>query len=272
MQQVNFDWEFIIADDYSTDGTREILQEYKNKYPDLIQLILQPTNVGACKNWLQLLGAANNKYIAYIEGDDYWIDPLKLQKQVDFLEANPKYVMTYHNAKTIDNKGVTLLENVLAEKNRKDFSSHELKRAPHILTLSILYRNVIKEYPPEFSKVYNGDTFLFSLLGNFGDGKYLSNIENGAYRKHDTGNWTSLTKEKSLLHVVNTSLTIAEFYKKKGEKEMQSYFKIKAFNYYKMLALFYLKKLRLVNFLSIGIKIMKMLPILRDVKKAEIKM
>ncbi len=98
MQKVNFSWNLIIADDFSTDGTREILLEYKEKYPEFIKLILQEKNVGAAQNWLDLLNAPESKYIAYFEGDDYWTDPLKLQKQVDFLEANEGYTLCFHNA------------------------------------------------------------------------------------------------------------------------------------------------------------------------------
>ena len=91
MQKVDFDYELIIADDYSTDGTREIILDYKENYPGLIKLILQKRNVGPGKNWLDLIEAPKSKYIAYFEGDDYWTDPYKLQKQVDFLEANEGY-------------------------------------------------------------------------------------------------------------------------------------------------------------------------------------
>jgi glycosyltransferase involved in cell wall biosynthesis len=95
MQKVNFSWELIIADDFSTDGTRAILLEYKKKYPNLIKLILQEHNVGPLNNFKDLLNAPKSKYIAYFEGDDYWTDPYKLQRQVDFLEENPDYGMTY---------------------------------------------------------------------------------------------------------------------------------------------------------------------------------
>ena len=85
-QKVNFPIELIIADDFSTDGTRNILTEYKQKYPDLIRLILQEKNVGPHQNWMDLMQSPKSKYIAYFEGDDYWIDDRKLQKQTDFLE------------------------------------------------------------------------------------------------------------------------------------------------------------------------------------------
>ena len=96
MQQVNFPMEFIIAEDCSTDGTRAICEEYAKKYPDLIRLITSETNVGVNPNELRAMKAARGKYIAYCEGDDYWTDPLKLQKQVDFLETHPDYSVCFH--------------------------------------------------------------------------------------------------------------------------------------------------------------------------------
>ena len=99
MQQVNFPIEFIIAEDCSTDGTLAICKEYATKYPNLIQLITSENNVGAIANERRAMKAAKGKYIAFCEGDDYWTDPLKLQKQVDFLEENPEYSVTFHRCK-----------------------------------------------------------------------------------------------------------------------------------------------------------------------------
>jgi len=94
-QKVNFLLEIIIADDFSTDGTREIILEYKTKYPGIIKLLLQEKNVGAAKNWLNLVTTPTSKYIAYFDGDDYWIDQNKLQKEVDFLETHPEYGLVH---------------------------------------------------------------------------------------------------------------------------------------------------------------------------------
>lgn len=96
MQQVNFPIEFIIAEDCSTDGTLAICKEYAEKYPDLIQLITSDNNVGAIANERRAMKAAKGKYIAFCEGDDYWTDSLKLQKQVDFMESNPEYSVCFH--------------------------------------------------------------------------------------------------------------------------------------------------------------------------------
>ena len=91
-QQVNFEYEIVIADDASTDGTREILIEYAKKYPQIIKLILQKNNVGLVENSKILKRACKGRYRATLEGDDFWIDNDRLQKQVDFLETNLDYV------------------------------------------------------------------------------------------------------------------------------------------------------------------------------------
>lgn len=95
MQKTNFPFEIVIGEDCSTDGTREIVFDYAKKYPDTIRIITSDENVGMMKNSRRVFLAAKGKYIAFCEGDDYWIDPLKLQKQVDFLEANPDYGMVH---------------------------------------------------------------------------------------------------------------------------------------------------------------------------------
>jgi glycosyltransferase involved in cell wall biosynthesis len=99
MQKTTFPVEYIIGEDYSTDETRAIVFEYAKKYPDRIRVITADYNVGAKANGRRCVRACRGKYIALCEGDDYWIDPYKLQKQVDFLEKNPEYGMCYAKAK-----------------------------------------------------------------------------------------------------------------------------------------------------------------------------
>lgn len=100
MQKVGFAWELIIADDFSTDGTREIVIDFQKQHPDFIRLILQEKNVGPDQNWLDLITASKSNYIAYLEGDDYWTDPLKLQRQVDIFLKFPDTVICGARAKT----------------------------------------------------------------------------------------------------------------------------------------------------------------------------
>lgn len=103
MQQTNFPFEVLIHDDASTDGTTEIIQEYAEKYPDIIKPLYEEENQwvkGRRGSAVFNFPRAQGKYIALCEGDDYWTDPLKLQKQVDFLESHPDYVMCSHHFNT----------------------------------------------------------------------------------------------------------------------------------------------------------------------------
>lgn len=106
MQQCNFPIEIIINDDCSTDGTTEIIREYAEKYPDKIFPIFHEENQYSkgVRGMFQkfVFPKARGKYIALCEGDDYWTAPLKLQKQVDFLESHPDYSMTYSNFINVD--------------------------------------------------------------------------------------------------------------------------------------------------------------------------
>lgn len=104
MQKTDFAFEVLIHDDCSTDGTTEIIREYETKYPDIIKPIYEQENqyqqgkpIGTA---VWNLPRARGKYIAFCEGDDYWVDPFKLQKQIDFLENNPDYGMCYTMSKT----------------------------------------------------------------------------------------------------------------------------------------------------------------------------
>lgn len=96
MQKTNFAWEIVIGEDCSQDFTAQILSKYKDKFPNQITLILQEKNVGAIRNAYEFsIPACRGKYIAFLEGDDYWTDEFKLQKQVDFLESNPDYGLVH---------------------------------------------------------------------------------------------------------------------------------------------------------------------------------
>lgn len=95
MQKTNFSFEYIIGEDCSTDGTMEIVKEYVVKYPDVIRIVSSEKNVGAAENDHRTDLECKGKYVAFCEGDDFWTDPNKLQKQVDLLEANPDYGLVH---------------------------------------------------------------------------------------------------------------------------------------------------------------------------------
>lgn len=96
MQERTFPIEVLVGEDCSPDNSRAIFQEYQEKYPDLFTMVLRDVNVGGTKNVFDLQTRARGKYLITLETDDYWIDPHKLQKQVDFLESHPEYVGCAH--------------------------------------------------------------------------------------------------------------------------------------------------------------------------------
>lgn len=129
MQKTNFAFEAIVHDDASTDGSAEIIREYAEKYPDIIKPIYETENQYSKKDGSlgRIMNAAihpDAKYIAFCEGDDYWIDPYKLQKQFDFMENHPDYVLCVHNKKYLNqNTGQIRSEHhSVLNKNQNGFS------------------------------------------------------------------------------------------------------------------------------------------------------
>jgi glycosyltransferase involved in cell wall biosynthesis len=231
MQKSTFPIEIIIHDDASTDKTAEIVAEYANKYPELIFPIFQTENqfskgikISATYVWPK----AKGKYIALCEGDDYWTDPFKLQKQVDFLEANPDFVICYHDVKVINEEGSVIIESKIGKENQRDFSSEELSyNRPFIMPLSVVFRNLSIIWPEETKYVLNGDTFLFSILGQYGNGKYIKDIQPGNYRYHSGGIWSAITNQQKTIAHITTFYWIYQYYFRIGDiNRAQSYLKI----------------------------------------------
>jgi len=103
-QETKFNFELVIGEDSSTDNTRNIIEEYRKKQPNKIRLFSGDKNVGSTQNEITIIKASKGKYLAFCEGDDYWTDSFKLQKQVDFLEANPDYGLVHSDVNHFNQK------------------------------------------------------------------------------------------------------------------------------------------------------------------------
>ena len=226
-QKTDFPFEIIIHDDCSTDNTRKVIDHYHNSNPDKIRIIYQKENIKSKGKAIFPITfeSAKGKYIALCEGDDYWTDPNKLQKQVNFLEENSDYIVCYHNATIIDESGELLSNSKLPNHLQRDFSSFELIKGVMLLPLTMCFRNVIKEVPWEYNQVLNGDKFLISLLGNYGKGKYLGDIIPSVYRKHSNSIWSSLDDFRQLFSNTNTLSWLHRFYKRIGNQFYENEFK-----------------------------------------------
>ena len=187
MQKTTFPFEFIIGEDFSTDGTRGTVFEYAKKYPDIIRVITADYNVGMKANGQRCIRASRGKYMAICEGDDYWTYPYKLQKQVDFLEKNRNYSMCCHNA-VIINEGRDILPSIFSNLIRDiDINISDIVNKWIIPTASIVFkRDCIVDYPQWTSKIYSGDLTLSLLLADKGKIRIFKDIMS-VYRKSFVG-------------------------------------------------------------------------------------
>ncbi|MGV0846421.1 glycosyltransferase family 2 protein [Empedobacter falsenii] len=195
MQNCDFKFEVLIHDDASTDNSAAIIKEYELKYPEIIKPIYQKENqyskkVNIWKDYQ--FSRAKGKYIALCEGDDYWIDPLKLQKQVDFLENNEDYVLCFHKVSILKTNG-EIVEDFIT-KVPEDYQQRETlaKNSNYIHTPSVLFRNIVKDKIdiPELTNSPIGDYFLYLIITQYGKIGYLK--ETMAVYRYGVGVYSSL--------------------------------------------------------------------------------
>lgn len=192
MQKVNCVIEFIIANDNSPDNSDEVIKEATSNLPENIKVnyINREKNIGPNANFLDALTRSSGKYIAICEGDDYWVDPLKLQMQVDFLEANNDTIMVYTNRLVDYNGDVRNDVLVPIDRNKTLFSIEDMPVfAP---TLTRVFRNDIRVLDDmKKAKVGGGDSFLMISQSKYGKIKFIDKVT-AVYRVHNEGVWSSL--------------------------------------------------------------------------------
>ena len=229
IQRTSFPFEILIHDDASTDGTTDIVLEYAKRYPDIIKPIIQTVNQykqGGLINPRFVFPKARGKYIALCEGDDYWTDETKLEKQVLFLENNPDYVITYTDCQPFDENGILHTD---FGGNKRDLDSIELIKCTPIYTLTACFRNVIKDIAPDLMSARFGDLVIWSLLGAHGRGKYLSEIKPAAYRVHEGGVFSRKPSTQKLEMLLITYNALFAYYMRTGDIEYARHFREKSF-------------------------------------------
>lgn len=226
MQQTNFRFVAIVHDDASTDGTTDVVREYAQKYPDIIYPIIQKEN--QYSKDLNIIRIAldremKGKYIASCEGDDYWTDPFKLQKQVDFLESHPDYSMCFHQASRhfqnsskpdepysiIEDKDYTGLE-MFDRRHRPPTASIVMKKS---VIDSSVYKDFIKH------NLSFGDLPIFFSCAHCGKVRGMTDIMS-VYRMHE-GGITQVLKhdDKKYLKFANDNLTLYKIFGNQYKEE-----------------------------------------------------
>ncbi|WP_452231457.1 glycosyltransferase family 2 protein [Lacinutrix sp. MEBiC02595] len=205
-QQTNFAFEVVIGDDFSTDNSLDVIKKViKKNTNSKVTFNLLKREVGdnyyknrelkgRLYNFTNILNNCKGKYIALLDGDDYWTDPLKLQKQVDFLEANPDYGICFHEAKikwdnstaaqNIEFNSQFSWNNMLITKY--DYNMADLLNGPFMATASVVFRNDNVTLPTWFSKAASGDITLYPLILGNKKIKFLNQVM-CTYRRHGEG-------------------------------------------------------------------------------------
>lgn len=256
MQKTSFPIEIIIGEDGSSDETVEICKEYAEKYPDLIRLFLRDRSLsqyyddegkfGGRFNGIWCRMSARGKYIALCEGDDYWIDPLKLQKQVDYMESHPKCSLCFHAHQELFQDG----SKVDVHRYSSDVDDCPIKDVimnggGFMATNSMLYRrNSLVTPPPKwYFDCPVGDLPLMLLLASSGSVGYIDELWS-CYRRDSVGSWSqkmAISFYKQDIHhkkIRQMWKSFDEFTNNRWHSYIEKKIKINNYNHYKSLVLY----------------------------------
>lgn len=190
-QKTDFNFDYIISDDNSTDNTRKIIEKYHKKYSNIIKPVYREKNLGSMLNFAETLNIVDAKYLAICDGDDFWTDENKLQKQVDFLENNKKFDICFHQTKIFfEDKSRKAEICPLSEKT--EFDLNDLLKENMIPANTVVYRWKFRK-KDSFKKIFPidmvpGDHFVHLLHLKEGKAKLLKEVMS-AYRRHEGGMW-----------------------------------------------------------------------------------
>lgn len=241
MQKTDFPFEYIIGEDFSTDGTREIVLEYAANYPDIIRVVTADYNVGAKANGQRCANRQRGKYLSPCEGDDSWKDPLKLKKQVEFLEKNNDYGLVHADVDLINIKNNSVTEKAnktLSNKNeptsKKELFYRLMDADYKIRTATVLYRrDLLEQVPPNDRMFLMGDTPKWLDLSQITKFKYIDEVF-AVYRVHEGGASNSsnpLKKAAFRMSMAEMRLYYCEKYGYEPNKRLKNRYNKAVLNY-----------------------------------------
>jgi glycosyltransferase involved in cell wall biosynthesis len=195
MQETRFRVQLIIGEDCSTDGTRGIVKSFADKNPDRIVALYNEKNIGANKNTRKVLERCKGKYIAMLEGDDYWTETTKLQEQVDFLETHPDYTVCFHNALIIHHERNNKTSNYCHYNSDRTFELKDILCRNFIHTGSCVFKNNIAgDFLDRLEDLDASDWYIHIFNAQIGKIFYMNKVMS-VYRAHSNGKWTGMVKD-----------------------------------------------------------------------------
>lgn len=202
MQQTDFDFEIVVGEDCSTDSTRQILLDLQAKYPEKIRLLLREENIGAHRNAADTLGVCQAEYVVFLDGDDYWINDKKVQKQVEFLDSHPDYSMCGHRFRSVYENATESAKTVDSPIEKEIRTIEDFVGLDTVLHSTVMARRcMIPEYPKWFYSVPSGDMVLQLLCAERGRVGFINEVMT-AYRQHNSSIFQCKDleeKEKSIM-------------------------------------------------------------------------
>jgi glycosyltransferase involved in cell wall biosynthesis len=210
MQKVSFPVEIIVGEDCSTDRTLQIVRDYAERLPQLFRVITSNTNVGVSQNAFRIRAAARGKHIALCEGDDYWTDPHKLQKQIDFMEKNPEFTISAHWVQNVDGSGNLLDQQAFTGEACPEVFGveHALEGTPTHMNSWVFRTSALRSIPkPKMDlvlKLSAHDEPLLLLLLAQGKGFCFPETM-GVWRLHSGGYWSPRSE-------LNRRLALLQYY------------------------------------------------------------
>jgi glycosyltransferase involved in cell wall biosynthesis len=224
LQQTDFMVEIVVGDDFSTDSTLDIIKEYKNTDKIHFNILQRVVNgdywndrkrSGRVCNFKNIVENCSGKYVALLDGDDYWTDPLKLQKQVDFLEVNHDYAGSFHDTTVINEQDTDDILKPFRGYKKSIFNLEDtISTIALFHTSSFVFRRDLLEIPTWFTKVQSADMALFAIIASNGP-LYRIDATMSVYRKNEGG--------------VTSTIKIKDYHKKRIElfKHLRTFCSIK---------------------------------------------
>ncbi len=209
MQQTSFDFELVIGDDCSTDGTRAIVDRYAGDAR--VRVLDRSRNLGMNRNFWDVLGHCRGQYVAMLEGDDYWTDPSKLQRQADYLDAHPDVAVVHHRVLVFEEGTGRTRHDPRVRIRRRKTLDDLLRRGNFLHTASTMFRN--RDFgaaPPWFFDLKIGDLVIYAMNAAHGEIAYLPRTMS-VYRVH-TGGVHSLLAENARHENMLTTLRYLDEY------------------------------------------------------------
>jgi glycosyltransferase involved in cell wall biosynthesis len=209
MQEADFDYELVIGEDCSTDGTRDICTAYYNKYPDKIRLLLREKNLGMMQNFIQTFSTCKGQYVALLEGDDYWTSSDKLQKQLAFLDSHPDYAICCTRTMASADDANRESYSIPSPEYQKDtLTIEDLLRVNSIATCSVMFRNgLVGSFPDWFFSLRMGDWPLHIMNAQHGKIGYIDELM-AVYRIHANSHYSTRNRIINLLGNIDFYRTI----------------------------------------------------------------